>query len=78
MYGTKSDQAHSVVLHIVISSTIAFTCQFRATTQATDDKQRQYGETENTRNDGYHNGLGRNCNEKANEEYKLQHKQNIR
>lgn len=58
MNWTKSDQADSMVLHIIVSSSVSLARQLGPSSQAADDNQGQYGESEDARNDRYDNRFG--------------------
>lgn len=57
MYWTKSDQADSMVLHVVIAAAISFPGHFGTMTQTADDNECQNGKAKNARHNGYHNGF---------------------
>lgn len=61
MNRTKSDQADGMVLQIVVASSVTFSGQFRTSPQATNDKQREQRETEDTWYDRDDNRFGGDC-----------------
>lgn len=61
MNWTKSDQADSVVLHIIVAPSVPLPGQLGSTSQAADHNQRQYRKAKDARNDGYDNRFGWNC-----------------
>lgn len=58
MNWTKSDQADSMVLHIIIASSVSLARQLGAPSQAADDDQGEYGKPEDARDDRYDNRFG--------------------
>jgi len=58
MNWTKSDQADSMVLHIIVASPVPLPGQLGPSSQATDDNQGQDRKAKNARNDRYDNRFG--------------------
>lgn len=49
----QSHHVRRVILHVIVSSAVAFPRQFRSFPQAADDEQCQYGKSDNAGDDRY-------------------------